>query len=282
MLLVSATTVVVGVGLMLATSWVLGLVYLAGAVPMIWLGLPVPRGLQGGRPAAPATRRGTSRRPSRSRCTASACSRRSVAGDDALDDFVRQADALRTDRGAQGADAVAGVVRARAPSRRRSSRCRSAIGVSLTSRGRAQRRRAGRVLRHRGRGQQPRGAARHAARDDARRQGRDRPVPAGHGHGVGRARPGGAGRRCPSRDPAGSRVELSGVHFAHPRSAAADGTREAARTSSRGSTWCWSRGRRWRSSGSPAAARRPCSSWCHASTTSPRAASGSTAWTCAT
>jgi ATP-binding cassette, subfamily B, bacterial len=38
MLCVSAATVVVGIGLMIATSWQLGLVYLAGAVPMIWLG----------------------------------------------------------------------------------------------------------------------------------------------------------------------------------------------------------------------------------------------------
>ena len=38
MLCVSATTVVVGVGLMIATAPVLGLVYLAGAVPVVWLG----------------------------------------------------------------------------------------------------------------------------------------------------------------------------------------------------------------------------------------------------
>lgn len=38
MLVVSATTAVVGIGLMIATSWILGLVYLAGAVPMVWLG----------------------------------------------------------------------------------------------------------------------------------------------------------------------------------------------------------------------------------------------------
>ncbi|MCV2396053.1 ABC transporter ATP-binding protein/permease [Actinotalea sp. M2MS4P-6] len=38
MLVVSATTVVVGVVLMLSTSWPLGLVYLTGAVPVIWLG----------------------------------------------------------------------------------------------------------------------------------------------------------------------------------------------------------------------------------------------------
>ncbi|WP_372594145.1 ABC transporter ATP-binding protein [Actinotalea sp.] len=38
MLVVSASTVLVGVALMLATSWQLGLVYLCGAVPVVWLG----------------------------------------------------------------------------------------------------------------------------------------------------------------------------------------------------------------------------------------------------
>lgn len=38
MLVVSGTTAVIGVVLMLATSWELGLVYVAGAVPMVWLG----------------------------------------------------------------------------------------------------------------------------------------------------------------------------------------------------------------------------------------------------
>ncbi|MCC2319340.1 ABC transporter ATP-binding protein [Cellulomonas chengniuliangii] len=38
MLVVSATTAVVGVGLMIATAWQLGLVYLAGAAPVVWLG----------------------------------------------------------------------------------------------------------------------------------------------------------------------------------------------------------------------------------------------------
>ena len=42
MLLVSATTVVVGVALMIATSWVLGLVYVVGAVPDDLARLPVP------------------------------------------------------------------------------------------------------------------------------------------------------------------------------------------------------------------------------------------------
>jgi ATP-binding cassette subfamily B protein len=38
MLVVSAATAVIGIVLMIATSWVLGLVYVAGAVPMVWLG----------------------------------------------------------------------------------------------------------------------------------------------------------------------------------------------------------------------------------------------------
>ncbi len=38
MLVVSAATAVIGLGLMIATSWQLGLVYVAGAVPMVWLG----------------------------------------------------------------------------------------------------------------------------------------------------------------------------------------------------------------------------------------------------
>jgi ATP-binding cassette subfamily B protein len=38
MLIVSGTTAIIGVTLMLATSWILGLVYVAGAVPMVWLG----------------------------------------------------------------------------------------------------------------------------------------------------------------------------------------------------------------------------------------------------
>lgn len=38
MLVVSATTVVIGVVLMLTTAWQLGLIYVVGAVPMIWLG----------------------------------------------------------------------------------------------------------------------------------------------------------------------------------------------------------------------------------------------------
>lgn len=38
MLVVSGATAVIGIVLMLATSWVLGLVYVAGAVPMVWLG----------------------------------------------------------------------------------------------------------------------------------------------------------------------------------------------------------------------------------------------------
>ncbi|AEI12637.1 ABC transporter related protein [Cellulomonas gilvus ATCC 13127] len=44
MLCVSATTMVVGIGLMIATAPVLGLVYLVGAVPMVWLGFRFRQG----------------------------------------------------------------------------------------------------------------------------------------------------------------------------------------------------------------------------------------------
>ena len=185
-------------------------------------------------------------------------------------------------RGAQGQDALPGLVRAERhpgddPRGVARVRCRPDL-----PRG-AQRRRAGRVLRHGGRGQQPGGASRHAARDDARRQGGDRPVPAGHGHGLQRARPGASRSRLPGRGP--GRLARRAVRRPLRAPAQRHGGRPprvAGRTSWRGSTWCWSRGRRWRSSGSPAAARRPCCSWCRGSTTSPAVPSGSTAWTSAT
>ncbi|WP_421740752.1 ABC transporter ATP-binding protein [Cellulomonas sp.] len=95
MLLVSATTVIVGIGLMLATSWVLGLVYLVGAVPMIWLGFRFREDYK------------VVARQARDQAGDLATTvEESVhgirvlkafgRGDDALDDFVRQADELRT------------------------------------------------------------------------------------------------------------------------------------------------------------------------------------------
>lgn len=95
MLAVSATTVLVGVALMLATSWVLGLVYLAGAVPMIWLGFRFREDYK------------VVARQARDQAGDLATTvEESVhgirvlkafgRGQHALDDFVRQADALRS------------------------------------------------------------------------------------------------------------------------------------------------------------------------------------------
>ncbi|MBO3084478.1 ABC transporter ATP-binding protein [Cellulomonas fengjieae] len=95
MLLVSSTTVVVGIGLMLATSWVLGLVYLVGAVPMIWLSFrfredyKVVARLARDQAGDLATTVEESVHGIR---VLKAFGR----GDDALDDFARQADELRT------------------------------------------------------------------------------------------------------------------------------------------------------------------------------------------
>lgn len=221
MLAVSATTVLVGVTLMLATSWVLGLVYLAGAVPMIWLGFRFREDYK------------VIARQARDQAGDLATTvEESVhgirvlkafgRGDDALDDFVRQADALRSVE----------VHKARTQSR--VSFALSAIpetilavslgiGVVLTSRGElsvgalvaffataavvnSPVERLGMLLAMT--------LDAKAATDrylqvmDTGSAVRDPAEPAA----------------LPVADPAGSRVELSGVHFAHPRSAAADGT----------------------------------------------------------
>jgi ATP-binding cassette subfamily B protein len=94
MLVVSATTAVVGVVLMFVTSWVLALVYVAGAVPMVWLSF---RFRQDYKVAARRAREQTG-----DLATAVEESVHGIRvlkafgrGDDALDDFVRQADELR-------------------------------------------------------------------------------------------------------------------------------------------------------------------------------------------
>lgn len=94
MLLVSATTLVAGLVLMLATSWQLGLVYLVGAVPMVWLSFRFRTGY-----------RDVARRARDQAGDLATTVEESVhgirvlkafgRGDDALDDFVRQADELR-------------------------------------------------------------------------------------------------------------------------------------------------------------------------------------------
>ncbi|WP_267897564.1 ABC transporter ATP-binding protein [Cellulomonas rhizosphaerae] len=94
MMLVSAATVVVGVALMIATSWQLGLVYVAGAVPMMWLSFRFREDYKV-----------VARRARDQAGDLATAVEESVHGirvlkafgraQDALDDFSRQADALR-------------------------------------------------------------------------------------------------------------------------------------------------------------------------------------------
>lgn len=94
MLIVSATTLVVGVVLMVATSWQLGLVYVAGALPMVWLSFRFRTGY-----------RDVARRARDQAGDLATTVEESVhgirvlkafgRGEDALDEFVRQADELR-------------------------------------------------------------------------------------------------------------------------------------------------------------------------------------------
>ncbi|WP_370450046.1 ABC transporter ATP-binding protein [Cellulomonas sp. PhB150] len=94
MMCVSAATVVVGVALMIATSWQLGLVYVAGAVPMIWLSFRFREDYKV-----------VARRARDQAGDLATAVEESVHGirvlkafgraQDALDDFSRQADALR-------------------------------------------------------------------------------------------------------------------------------------------------------------------------------------------
>ncbi len=94
MLVVSATTVVVGTGLMLATAWQLGLVYLVGAVPMVWLSFRFRTGYKD------VARRARDQAGDLATTVEESVHGIRVLkafgrGDDALDDFVRQADELR-------------------------------------------------------------------------------------------------------------------------------------------------------------------------------------------
>ena len=94
MLCVSATTVVVGVGLMIATAPVLGVVYLAGAVPVVWLGFRFRQDYKvvARRARAQAGALATAVEESVHGIRVLKAFGR---GQDALDDFVRQADELR-------------------------------------------------------------------------------------------------------------------------------------------------------------------------------------------
>lgn len=94
MMLVSAATVVAGIALMLATSWELGLVYLAGAVPMVWLSFRFREDYK------VVARR--ARDQAGDLATAVEESVHGIRvlkafgrGDDALEDFARQAESLR-------------------------------------------------------------------------------------------------------------------------------------------------------------------------------------------
>ncbi len=93
-LVVSATTVVVGVALLLVTTPLLGLVYLAGAVPVIWLGFRFRQDYKvvARRARDQAGDLATSVEESVHGIRVLKAFGR---GDDALDDFVRQADELR-------------------------------------------------------------------------------------------------------------------------------------------------------------------------------------------
>ena len=220
MLLVSSTTVVVGIGLMMWTSWVLGLVYLVGAVPMIWLGFRFRENYK------------VVARQARDQAGDLATTvEESVhgirvlkafgRGNDALEDFARQAAALRA------------VEVQKASTQSRVSFALSAIpeailavslgfGVVLTSRGElsvgalvaffataavvnAPVERLGMLLAMT--------LDAKAATDrylqvmDTGSAVRDPASPA----------------QLPPADPAGSRVELRGVHFGHPRGVDAEG-----------------------------------------------------------
>jgi ATP-binding cassette, subfamily B, bacterial len=94
MMCVSATTVVVGVGLMIATAPALGLVYLAGAVPVIWLGFRFRRDYRA------AARQARDQAGDLATTVEESVHGIRVLkafgrGQDALGDFVRQADELR-------------------------------------------------------------------------------------------------------------------------------------------------------------------------------------------
>ncbi|KMM46379.1 ABC transporter [Cellulomonas sp. A375-1] len=95
MLCVSATTVVVGVGLMIATAPLLGVVYVLGAVPMIWLGFRFRQDYKA------VARRARDQAGDLATVVEESVHGIRVLkafgrGEDALEDFVRQADALRT------------------------------------------------------------------------------------------------------------------------------------------------------------------------------------------
>ncbi|PFG19279.1 ATP-binding cassette subfamily B protein [Serinibacter salmoneus] len=94
MLIVSTVTIVVGVVLMVTTAWQLGLIYLAGAIPMVWLGFTFrtdyARAARRARDQA-GDLAGTVEESVHGIRVLKAFGR----GEDALGDFARQADELR-------------------------------------------------------------------------------------------------------------------------------------------------------------------------------------------
>lgn len=220
MLLVSATTVVVGIGLMIATSWVLGLVYLVGAVPMIWLGFRFREDYK------VVARRARDQAGDLATTVEESVHGIRVLkafgrGDDALDDFGRQADELRTTE-VHKARTLSRVSFALGAIPEAILAVSLGFGVVLTSRGElsvgalvaffataavvnSPVERLGMLLAMT--------LDAKAATDrylqvmDTGSTVRDPAEPVA----------------LPAADPAGSRVELAGVHFAHPRSASADG-----------------------------------------------------------
>jgi ATP-binding cassette subfamily B protein len=220
MLLVSATTVVVGIGLMIATSWVLGLVYLVGAVPMIWLGFRFREDYK------VVARRARDQAGDLATTVEESVHGIRVLkafgrGDDALDDFARQADELRTTE-VHKAKTLSRVSFALGAIPEAILAVSLGFGVVLTSRGELS---VGALVAFFATAAVVNNPVERlgmllamtldakAATDrylqvmDTGSTVRDPAEPV----------------VLPAPDPAGSRVELAGVRFAHPRSASADG-----------------------------------------------------------
>ncbi|KQT01034.1 ABC transporter ATP-binding protein [Cellulomonas sp. Leaf395] len=222
MLLVSATTVIVGIGLMIATSWVLGLVYLVGAVPMLWLGFRFRENYK------LAARRARDQAGDLATTVEESVHGIRVLkafgrGDDALDDFARQADALRTVE-VHKAKTLSRVSFALGAIPESILAVSLGLGVVLTSRGELS---VGALVAF--------FATAAVVNNPVERLGMLLAMTLDAKAATDRylqVMDTGSAVRDPSEpvalpaaDPAGSRVELSGVHFAHPRTAIAGGDR---------------------------------------------------------
>ncbi|WP_421733215.1 ABC transporter ATP-binding protein [Cellulomonas sp.] len=214
MLAVSSATLVVGIGLMLATSWVLGLVYLVGAVPMIWLGFRFREDYK------------VVARQARDQAGDLATTvEESVhgirvlkafgRGDDALDGFVRQADDLRTTE-VHKARTLSRVSFALGAIPEAILAVALGFGVVLTSRGELS---VGALVAFFATAAVVNGPVERlgmllAMTLDAKAA-TDRYLQVMDT--VSTVRDPQQAVALPAADPAGSRVELSGVHFVHPR-----------------------------------------------------------------